>query len=113
MPFGILSTAMADDFRAALIWHMEEHDTKIVDLVKETGVSRDVINKLIGRSKSTTSVENAMLIAAYYGKSVNQFVSRTPVDSLDRMTTLFGLLEPAERQLLEAQMRGILFQRAS
>lgn len=111
MPNGILSEAMSDEFRTALVWHMEEFNTKIVDLVTETGVSRDVINKLISRPESSTSAENAMLIAAYYGKTVNQFVSRTPVDSVIRMQNLFDLLKPEERQLLEAQIRGLLFRR--
>lgn len=113
MPIGTLSDDMADDFRTALIWHMDQDNTKIADLVRETGVSRDVINKLIGRDNSSTSAENAMLIAAYYGKTVNQFVARVPVDADDRLHTLYGLLRPEERRLLEAQMRGLVSQRAS
>ena len=113
MPLGTLSDGMADDFRTALIWHMDVEGTKISDLVRETGVSRDVINKLLGRENSSTSAENAMLIAAYYGKTVNQFVARVPVDADDRLRTLYGLLRPEERRILEAQMRGLVSQRAS
>ena len=104
---------MADDFRSALIWHMDQDDTKIVDLVRQTGVSRDVINKVLRRENSTTSVENAMLIAAFYGKSVNQFVARSEVRPSDRLRNLLDLLRPEEQRLLEAQMRGLVAQRAS
>jgi plasmid maintenance system antidote protein VapI len=113
MPFGTLTSAMADDFRSAFLWHMEQNGTKVVDLVRDTGVSRDVINKLIGRAASSTSAENAMLIAAYYGKNVNQFVARVPVSAQERMQTLFDLLQPEERRLLEAQMLGIVSKRDS
>jgi hypothetical protein len=112
-PNVTLFESMADDFRSAFLWHMEQHQTKIADLVKEAGVSRDVINKLIGRASSSTSVENAMLIAAYYGKSVNQFVACAPADASDRTKALLDLLRPEERQLLEAQIRGLVYQRAS
>lgn len=53
-----LRRRMENDFRSALEWHLNTHGTKIADLVAETGVSRDVINKLRQRPGSSTSVEN-------------------------------------------------------
>lgn len=106
-----LDAAMSSDFRDALIWHMEQHETPISDLVRETGVSRDVINKLRARPGSSTTAENAMLIAAYYGKSVNDFISRKPASEADRLAALFGLLSEEERRMLEAQLHGLLSQR--
>lgn len=103
---------MAHDFRHALVWHMDREGTSISDLVSATGVSRDVINKLRARPESSTTVENAMLIAAYYGKTVNQFISLETTNSDDAAKTLIGLLTPEERRLLEAQMRGLLAARA-
>jgi len=103
-----LSAAMAHDFRHALVWHMDNEGTSITDLVSATGVSRDVINKLRARPESSTTVENAMLIAAYYGKTVNQFISLEQTDSDDAARSLIELLTPEERRLLEAQMRGLI-----
>ncbi len=113
MPIGSLSSAMADDFRSALLWHMEQHGTTTAELVAKTGVSRDVINKLKSRTNSSTTVENGMLIAAFYGKTLNDFVSREESSSSSRLMALFSLLEPGERQLLEAQIRGLLAQRGA
>ncbi|WP_283177885.1 hypothetical protein [Gemmobacter sp. 24YEA27] len=112
VPFGTLTSRMANDFRSALLWHMDQHKTTIVDLVTRTGVSRDVINKLKARDDASTTVENAMLIAAFYGKTVNQFVMRQEVTDKDRVQNLFDLLLPEESQLLEAQIQGVLSQRA-
>lgn len=106
-----LSRTMADDFRRALIWHMDKHRTSIADLVRATEVSRDVINKLRAREGSSTTVENAMLIAAFYGKTVNDFVALREVDSAERFAALLALLRPEERRLLEAQIRGLLHER--
>lgn len=99
---------MSGEFRDAFIWHMEKHETPIADLVRATGVSRDVINKLIARPQSSTVVENAILIAAFYGKSLNAFIAREEPSNEGRLAALFSLLEPEERRLLEAQMRGLI-----
>ncbi|MCA0846089.1 helix-turn-helix domain-containing protein [Salipiger thiooxidans] len=108
MPSGILSGAMASDFRNALMWHMEQHGTTIAELVSATGVSRDVLNKLKSRDNSSTTVENGLLIAAYYGKTLNEFIARQDATTTSRLSALFSLLEPGERQLLEAQILGVI-----
>jgi hypothetical protein len=90
---------------------MESDGTKIAKLVKATGVSRDVINKLKGRDGSSTTAENALLIAAFYGKTVNQFVALEPVTPDDAAMNLLGLLLPEERRILAAQMLGMVSQR--
>lgn len=103
---------MGKTFRDALVWHMERDGTKISDLVKVTGISRDVINKLLSREKSTTSVENALLIAAYYEADMKTFIARGEVSAQERLNAMLDLLQPAERQLIEAQIQGILQSRA-
>lgn len=111
VPIGPLSCRMASDFRKALLWHMDHHDTGISDIVSATGVSRDVINKLKARENASTTVENAMLIAAYYGKTVNEFIALKDATAISRATALIEMLKPEERRLLEAQIRGLLAQR--
>lgn len=110
---GSLTNPMAHDFQNALKWHMEKHKTKIVDLVQATGVTRDVINKLKGRDGASTNAENAILIAAFYGKSLNQFIQCEDVSPEGQAQNVFELLTPEERQLLQAQMLGIVRARAS
>lgn len=106
-----LDCGMASDFRNALIWHMEENGTSVADLVSGTGVSRDVINKLKARENSSTTVENAMLIASYFGKTVNEFIARNESTTASRTAAMIGLLQPEEQRLLKAQIHGLLSQR--
>lgn len=108
MPFGTLSAGMKNNFRTAFIWHLEKHGTKIADLVRETGVSRDVINKLKHREPSSTTAENALLIAAYYGKTVNEFMACQEADEISRTRALLDLLSPEEHRLLQSQIRGLV-----
>ncbi len=108
--FSTFSQSMADDFRAALMWHMETEQTRIIDLVRATGVSRDVINKLRKGSVTSTTVENAVVIAAYYGKSVNDFIARRPSTEAGRVSALLDLLSEAERRLLVRQIEGLTVQ---
>lgn len=95
-------------FRDALIWHMKRENTKIADLVTATGISRDVINKLLAREGSSTAVENAILVCAYYGKTLEEFLRMQDGEPSRRLAALAGLLLPDEEKLLEAQVRGIL-----
>lgn len=113
MPFGTLSDAMDAPFRNALLWHMEQNNTTIADLVNETGVSRHVVNKLKARPNSSTDVENAILIAAYYGKTVNEFIAKKEATDLSRTSALLELLSPEEHRLLQLQIRGLLRDRAT
>lgn len=113
MPIGTLCRGMASEFQTALKWHMEKQGTSITDLVRGSGVSRDVVNKLLSRPNASTNVENAIMIAAYYGMSVNQFMELREVTPDEAAANLFELLSPEDRQLLEAQIQGILRARAS
>jgi len=106
--FRRLCRAMENDFQKAFLWHMETYQTSIADLVRATGVSRDVINKLRSRPKSSTSVENGILIASYYGETVNQFILCEKPDSEKRAHALLDLLPASERQRMEAQIEAVL-----
>jgi len=99
---------MADDFRRAFLRHLDEHGTSLAALARETGVSLDVLKKLKSRATGSTTAENALLIAALYGKTVNQFVAGIEVSADQRLENLLSLLTPSERQLLEAQMLGLI-----
>jgi plasmid maintenance system antidote protein VapI len=113
MPIGPLSQPMANDFRSALKWHMAEHNTTIAQLVKATGISRDVINKLLTRENSSTVAENALLVSAYYGKTLEQFINCDDGATAEKLGQLAGLLTPDEARILEAQVLGILQQRGA
>lgn len=104
---------MNGSFRDALIWHLETTQTRVADLTRATGVSRDVINKLLSGASRSTAAENAILIAAYFGKSLEQFIRRDDTEPHQSLAALTELLTPDEERLLAAQVRGILGQRGS
>ena len=110
---GGFSYSMTKSFRDALIWHMEQDGTTKAELSRATGVSRDILNKLFAREDSSTAVENAILIAAYYGKNVERFIACDEKPGDRRLAALTELLQPEEERLLEAQVRGLLQRRGS
>jgi len=101
---------MEQTFRDAFLWHFENQETKIADIVRATGISRDVINKLLAREGSSTSAENALLISAYYGKTLEAFVKYKSRGDFG-LPALTELLTDDEASLVAAQVRGILAQR--
>ncbi len=107
-----LAALMEHDFRRAFLCHLEEHQTPLATLARDTGVSLDVLKKLKTRSMGSTSAENAILIAAFYGKTVNQFVANQSVTVQDKAANLLGLMTPSEQQLFQAQMLGVIAARA-
>lgn len=99
---------MAASFRNALISHMEAEGTTINALCAATGVSRDVIAKVRSRERASTTVENAMKIAAFYGKSVEEFISGAEVSPQSALAQMVTLLDPQERDILLRQLRGMV-----
>ncbi|NDW48058.1 adenosylcobalamin-dependent ribonucleoside-diphosphate reductase [Ruegeria sp. PrR005] len=61
-------------FGVALKNRMEASGKKISEVSKLSGVSRDVLNKLLGRESSSTSAENAVAIAKVFGLGVDEFL---------------------------------------
>lgn len=95
-------------FQAAVLRHMKENRTTIESLADGSGVSSDVIKKLRTRDNYSTAVENGISIAAFYGMSVNEFVSGRSRDEDDAMAAILALLTDDERKILTAQIRGLL-----
>lgn len=108
-----MNYSMTKTFREALIWHMEQTGERIVDICDGTGVSKDVINKLRARPNATTSAENAILISAYFGLSLEEFMKCASSDSGHALSSLVGLLTEEESRLLVQQVRGLLAGRGS
>lgn len=103
---------MTNGFRDAFLWHLDRHDGTLVDIARRSGVSRDALNKLIARENSSTNVENAVAIARYFGKTLEQFIACEAVEESDRLPALTRLLSREEQTMVEAMVRGILSERA-
>lgn len=61
------------DFREALVARLELTGTTSSHLALRTGVSKGIIDKLRQRRIETTNVHDAMLIADFFGQSVEGF----------------------------------------
>ncbi len=88
---------------------MRQCNTSIAELSREAGVSLDIIKKLRTRAGSSTNVETATKIAAYYGKNMQQFLQlEDTFGNESALVELFGLLTPEERVILVRQVRGMI-----
>jgi hypothetical protein len=107
---GTIVTPMAETFYDALIWHMKTHRTKIADLAKGAGVSEGVIKQIRHRPGGGTGAVNGAKIAAYYGKTLDQFMrgeAQSPNDE-DAFVAMVSLLTDDEREILVRQVRGMI-----
>ena len=103
---------MEKRFGTALIWHVRQNSTSLSDLARQTGVSLAVIKNLhTGRSTSTTA-EIALAIAAYFGKTLPQFLN-CQTNEEDSLVALLELPTEEERRLLERQVLGLIANRSS
>ena len=104
---------MEKRFRPALLWHMEKHGTTIAELARGSGVTEAAIKKLRVGASQSTDVDRAVAIARFYGKSVEAFMNCSESAEDDMMRAVLFRLTDAERQILHAQIRGILATRGS
>lgn len=95
-------------FREALMRHMSAHDTTIAELAAGAQVSPDIIKKLRVRDQATTTAEVAMRIAAFYGKTLEQFVAGTDAGERRKLSAMLDLLSDDEVRVLASQIRGML-----
>lgn len=97
-------------FRRAFVEAMQQANATVADIALETGVSRDVINKLIARPGSSTSAENAVALAAYFGKTLNQLMAAPLAKRAIGDAELLGAIEDF---LAKTGMRPSIFGRAA
>lgn len=95
-------------FRDALMRHMSAHDTTIAELAAGAGVSPDIIKKLRVRDQATTTAEVAMRIAAFYGKTLEQFIAGAEAGERRKLSSMLDLLSDDEVRVLASQIRGML-----
>jgi hypothetical protein len=68
-----------------------------------------IIKKLRTRPGSTTNAEAGAKIAAYYGKTLDQFLRcEDAASEEDSFIALVGLLSDSEREILLRQVRGMI-----
>lgn len=103
--------AMAKNFQTAFLWHLENGPHSLAEIERGSGVTRSVLNKLKFRDGVSTTAENAIAIAHFYGKSLEEFIALEEPDRLRVFADLWDGLTDQERRVVEATMRAIAQQR--
>lgn len=102
------SIQMPKTFREALMSHLEKTPYTVAELSRASGVTQDVIKKLKSRENASTTVENGISIANYFGKSLNAFMATTEPDEASELSDLFAQLTEEESKMVKAQLRGLI-----
>lgn len=93
-------------FRDAFLEHLARTGQTVAEVARWTGIPRGQLDKLRqGRTKST-NVDDAIEIAHFFGKTVNDFIGLAPDDKAARFTELFSQLEAGEQDFLLRQLEG-------
>lgn len=77
VPVDTADDAEKTAFREALLRHMAVAGVGAAALARATAVSKPQIDKLCQRKSETTNVADAIRLAAYFGKSVEDFCEMT------------------------------------
>ncbi|MEL6324598.1 MAG: hypothetical protein AAFQ84_10265 [Pseudomonadota bacterium] len=99
---------MKTAFREAFIARMSAGDVRVADLVRETGVSRSKIEKLLKRSNDRVEVEDAISVAAFFGQTVEEFMFGSVESPKAALVALASLLTDAEAEILVSQLKGLV-----
>ena len=102
---------MKQGFRDALIRHLQQTGIGLTELARGAGVSLDSLKKLNTGKNVSTNAAQAVAIAAFFGKSLEDFVDPTLAAYAERLEKMLSLLTTEERTLVLAQIRGILHAR--
>ena len=99
-----MTLAMKEAFRESLIAHIATYRISIAKLSRETGVSLSLIQSLNQRKSVCPNVDDAIKLARYFGKSVEEFVGVSRDDQEKRLRALISRLTEGEKDFLEAQL---------
>ena len=103
---------MPERFRDAFLWHLETHKASMAAIHRATGVSLDILKKLKRGDSQSTNVEDGVLIADYFDKTVNAFIRCDPPGSEAELKGILEHLEKDEHRLIRALIRDIREDRA-
>ena len=102
---------MRERFREALIAHMDATRVGATELSRATGVRKALIDKHYQRRTDATNVHDAMRLASYFGKTVNEMVGLSGDGETAQIAALIARLSPEEKRLVKAQLSGLVDRR--
>ena len=95
-------------FREALIARMELTGIGATDLARRTGISKPQIDKLHQRKVETTNVHDALIIARFFGQSLEDFMGMAKKSAKNQeLADILATLPPDDRDLLAIQIKAL------
>jgi len=116
-PIRAFRTMTDAPFRDALKAHMRATGTRVSDLVRQSGVSRSVIEKFLKdesdpNRRNRIALDDALAIVRSFHLTAEQFLQGpSKVDVRKRLRAKLDQLSDAEAELLMLQVEGILARR--
>lgn len=105
--------SMKEMFREAFIRHVRVYGVSLAEVARQTGVSKYLLNALHQRKTQAPNVHDAIRIAAFFGKTVEEFMRPESGEKQgeNRLRALAARLTEEERAVLEAQIEVLLRRR--
>lgn len=98
---------MTKTFRTALLEHLASSGITVAELARQTGVSKDQINKLRQRENAKTNVDDALKIAKYFGVTLEAFLEDPGLEARSEIVALYSQLSEVEQEMLLAAAKGL------
>lgn len=100
-------TAFRDGFNALV----DASGISVAEISRQTGVPKSLIDKLRQERAQAPNVYDALRLAAFFGKTVEEVAGSRVDIGTDEMLGLLGRLKPDERELVRAQLEGLFARR--
>lgn len=104
---------MAKPFREAFIEAVEGSGVSVAEVALKSGVSKEQLNKLKQRPGAKTNVDDAIKVAGYFGKTLDQFLEDDEALIRSEIVDLYNQLTDQERQMILGAAKGALASRDS
>lgn len=105
------TACMVKNFREALIDALEKSGTPLKRVAEQTGVSYEQLKKLRQGKSTSTNVDDAVLVANYFGQTLEEFLADSTAALRSEIVDLYNQLTPEERRFLLASAKGMLGER--
>lgn len=95
----VMSESMGT-FRTALLEAISANDISLRKVAIGAGVSYEMLKKLKQTDGYRTNIEDAIKIAAFFGKTIDDFISRPELQSDLELIDILSRLRPEDRRFL-------------
>lgn len=99
---------MTKKFRQAFIDALDASGYSVAQVSRDTGVSTEQLYKLCQRETASTNVDDAVKLAHYFGKSLDEFLEDRTAYDRQEIVALYNQLTEQQREFLLDSTKGIL-----